>query len=144
MPGMDLRRITADYAVAPQIDPSDMALLAAEGFTTVICNRPDDEVAPELQMAAMRAAATAAGLRFVDNPVVNGGLTIEMVEGQARAIEEAKGQVFAYCRSGTRSTIVWALSQAGNLPTDDMISAAAQAGYDLTGMRGQIEALAAR
>ncbi len=121
-----------------------MATLAADGFTTVICNRPDDENPPELHAAAMRAAAEAAGLNFVDNPVVNGGLTMDMVENQGRAIAGAEGPVFAYCRSGTRSTIVWALSQAGHLPTDQMIGAAAQAGYDLAGMRGQIEALASR
>lgn len=141
---MDLRRITADYAVAPQIEPSDMALIAAEGFTTVICNRPDAENPPDLQTGALRAAAEAAGMAFVDNPVVNGGLTMDMVEAQGRAIAEASGPVFAYCRSGTRSTIVWALSQAGHLPTDEMIAAAAQAGYDLANMRGQIDALATR
>jgi len=141
---MNLSRITADYAVAPQIEAADMAHLAAEGFTTVICNRPDDENPPELHMQAMRAAAIAAGLIFVENPVVNGGLTMDMVKGQGNAIAAAAGPVFAYCRSGTRSTIVWALSQAGHLPTDEMITAAAQAGYDIGGMRGQIDALASR
>ncbi len=141
---MDLRRITADFAVAPQIEPGDMGYLADEGFVTVIDNRPDDEVPPELQTAAMRAAAEAAGLTFVANPVINGGLTMDMVETQGRAVEDAAGPVFAYCRSGTRSTIVWALSQAGRIPTDEMVSAAAQAGYDLSHMRGQIDALAGR
>ena len=124
---MDLHRITADFAVAPQITASDMALIAAEGFTCVICNRPDAENPPDLQMPAMRAAATAAGMTFVENPVVNGGLTMDMVEGQRTAITNATGPVFAYCRSGTRSTIVWALSQAGTISTDTLITAAAAA-----------------
>ncbi len=141
---MDLRPISADYAVAPQIEPGDMAALAEAGYGTVICNRPDDEVPPELQSSAMRAAAKGAGLRFVENPVVNGGLTMEMVERQHSAMTDAGAPVLAYCRSGTRSTIVWALAQAGRLPTDDIVAAAAQAGYDVTMMRPQIEALAGR
>ena len=139
---MNIRQITPDFAVSEQIDPADMADLAMAGFSTVICNRPDAEVPPPLQSDAMRAAAEAAGLTFVDNPVVNGGLTMDMVTTQGQTLAQSPGPVFAYCRSGTRSTIVWALSQAGQRPTDDLLAAAAAAGYDISGMRGQIEALA--
>lgn len=138
---MDLHRITPEYTVAPQVEPTDMAELARAGFTTVICNRPDAEVPPDLQVAAMRAAAEAAGLTFIDNPVVNGGLTQDMVETQSRAIADSTGPVFAYCRSGTRCTIVWALSQAGTMPTDTIIAKAAEAGYDVGALRSQIDAL---
>ncbi len=139
---MDIKRITPDYAVSAQIAPEDMATLAAEGFSTVINNRPDDEVPPELQSDAMRAAAEAAGLTYVGNPVVNGAMTMDMVVQQAEAMSRAQGPVFAYCRSGTRSSIVWALSQAGKAPTEDLLSAAGNAGYDLGGLAGQIDALA--
>lgn len=139
---MDIRQITQDYAVSPQIEPQDMATLAARGFRTVINNRPDAEVPPELQSAAMRAAAEAAGLAYIDNPVVNGGLTMDMVQAQGAALAEADAPIFAYCRSGTRSSIVWALSQAGRQPTDALIEAAGKAGYDLAGMRDQIDTLA--
>ncbi|MDF0599589.1 TIGR01244 family sulfur transferase [Psychromarinibacter sp. C21-152] len=139
---MDIRRISPDYAVAPQIEPSDFAALASEGFTTVINNRPDDEVPPSHQSAAMRDAAEAAGLTYVENPVVNGAMTMDMVETQGKALAEAEGPVFAWCRSGTRCTIVWALSQAGKQPTDALVKAAADAGYDLAGLRGQIDQLA--
>jgi uncharacterized protein (TIGR01244 family) len=140
---MDIRRITPGYAVSPQIAPEDVAAIAAAGFTTIICNRPDHEVGPELQADAIRAAAEAAGLAFVPNPVENGAMTMDMVTGQGDAIAAAPGPVFAYCRSGTRSSIVWALSRAGQEPTDAILQAAAAAGYDLAGLRGQIEALAA-
>ncbi len=138
---MELKRITPDFAVAPQIEPEDMATLAAEGFRVVINNRPDEEVPPDLQSEAMRVAAEAAGLVYLHNPVVNGGLTMDMVVQQGEALAAAGGPVFAYCRSGTRSSIVWALSQAGKVPTEDLLSAAAQAGYDLSGVAGQIDAL---
>ena len=139
---MEIRQVTPGYAVAPQIEPADMAALAAAGFATVINNRPDAEVPPEQQSAAMRAAAEAAGLAYVENPVVNGAMTMDMVIAQAEALAASPGPVFAYCRSGTRSSIVWALGQAGRQPTDDILAALAKAGYDLGGLRGQIDMLA--
>ena len=141
---MDIRSITADYAVSQQIEPEHMAVLAREGFTTVINNRPDAENPPELQSAAMRTAAEAAGLIYVANPVVNGGLTLEMVQKQGEAVNSSAGPVFAWCRSGTRSSIVWALSQAGQMPSDQSVGLLSDAGYDIPGLGQQIEALAAR
>jgi uncharacterized protein (TIGR01244 family) len=141
---MDIRQITPDYAVAPQISPSDMADLAAAGFVTVINNRPDMENPPDLQSGAMRAAAEAAGMVYVDNPVVNGGLTLDMLEAQGAAIAAARGPAFAWCRTGTRSSMVWALSQAGKRPTGDIVALLNKAGYDIPGLAAQIDTLAPR
>jgi uncharacterized protein (TIGR01244 family) len=141
---MDLRQITDSYSVAPQIEPGDMATLAAQGVTTVICNRPDGEIPPPLQAAAMQAAAEAAGLHFVFNPVVGGQLTLDNVEEQRDALDAAEGPVLAYCASGNRSTLVWALGMAGDMPTDEIISRGEKWGYQLDWLRPQIEALAAR
>ncbi|MEL7114359.1 MAG: TIGR01244 family sulfur transferase [Pseudomonadota bacterium] len=141
---MDIRRITPDYAVSPQILPEDIPALVAEGFTHLINNRPDAEVTPDVASDVMREAAEAAGMTYIDNPVVNGGLTLDMVETQGAVCREASGAVFAYCRSGTRSSIVWALSQAGERPTAEILAALAQAGYDQPGLGPQIDALAAR
>ena len=141
---MDTRQITDTYSVAPQIEPSDMARLAELGVRTVICNRPDSEIPPPLQAAAMQAAAEAAGLDFVFNPVVGGQLTLANVEEQREAIDAAEGPVLAYCASGNRSTLVWALGQAGDLPTDEIIARGEKWGYQLEWLRPQIETLAAQ
>ncbi|MDJ0630228.1 MAG: TIGR01244 family sulfur transferase [Rhodobacter sp.] len=141
---MDIRQITPDFAVSPQIEPDDMAAAAAAGFTLVINNRPDAEVPADLQSGEMRAAAERAGLAYVDNPVVNGAMTMEMVTAQGAAVEQAAGPVLAYCRTGTRSSIVWGLSQAGTRPTDEIVAALKAAGYDLPALRGQIDMLAER
>jgi uncharacterized protein (TIGR01244 family) len=141
---MDLRPITDTYSVAPQLSPSDMATLAASGVTTVICNRPDAENPPALQAAAMQAAAEAAGLSFVFNPVIGGQLTMDNVEEQRDAIDAAEGPVVAYCASGNRSTVVWALGMAGSLPTDELIARGEKWGYQLEWLRPQIQALAAQ
>ena len=139
---MDLRRITESYSVAPQIEPGDLAAIAATGITTVINNRPDHEIPPPLQSAAMREAAEAAGLTYVEVPADTRSMSMDTVADHARAIEAATGPVLAYCASGTRSTILWALCEAGKQDTDAILSAAAGAGYMLDPFRPQIEAAA--
>lgn len=139
---MDIRRLTPDYAVSPQIDPQDFAAIKAAGFTRVINNRPDGEIPPTHHTSVMQAAAEAAGLEYVVNPVIGGALTMANVEAQATAIATATGPVLAYCASGNRSSICWALSKAGEMPTDDLIGLPARHGYNLEGLRAQIDALA--
>lgn len=140
---MDSRSITPDYAVSPQITAADLPAIAAAGFTTIICNRPDSEVEPELQSPAIRAAAEAAGLRYELLPLDQQSLTPENAARQRALIAASDGPVFAYCRSGTRCTVIWAIGQAGQLPTEEILARAAQAGYDLGHLRPALEALAA-
>jgi uncharacterized protein (TIGR01244 family) len=141
---MDIRRLTESYAVSPQIDLSDIPAIKAAGFTTVIDNRPDGEIPAPLHTPAMRAAAEAAGLTFVANPVIGGAMTMANVEAQREAIAAAAGPVLAYCASGNRSSVVWALAHAGTRPTDELIAIPARFGYQLEGVRAQIDALAAQ
>lgn len=141
---MDIRYLSPDYAVSPQIEPSDVARLKEAGFTTVICNRPDEEIPADLQTDAMRAAVETAGMVFVGNPISKGGLSDDNIARQAAAMAAAAGPVFAYCASGNRSSIAWALSQAGRQSTDALIGAAAQHGYQLEPLRPMIEMRAAQ
>ena len=92
----------------------------------------------------MRQAAEAQGLTFVINPVIGGALTLDNVKAQKAALDSAGGPVLAYCASGNRSSMVWALAQAGNRPTDELIALPARFGYQLEGLRSQIDALAQR
>lgn len=140
---MDIRPLTPAYAVSPQIEPSDLAVIMAAGFTTIIDNRPDGEIPPHLHGTAMQTAAEAMGLQFVANPVIGGALTMANVTAQRAAIDAASGPVLAYCASGNRSSVVWALAHAGRLPADDLIGIPARHGYQLDHLRPQIEALAA-
>lgn len=140
---MDIRKIASNYSVSPQILPTDVAAIKAAGFTTVLCNRPDEEVPSDIGSDAMRTAVEAAGLRFVFNPVTHQSLNAEMVKVQMSTIEQSSGPVLAYCASGTRSSIVWSLGSAKSMPVDAIIEAAARAGYDLEGLRQRITDLAA-
>lgn len=139
---MDIRTLTDAYAVSPQIAPEDMPAIVAAGFATIVCNRPDGEVPPDLRADAIRKATEEAGLRFVLNPVIGGAITMENVETQGAAQAESAGPVLAYCASGNRSSIVWALSQAGSQPTDTLIAIPARHGYGLEPFRDTIDQLA--
>lgn len=140
---MDIRPLTPDYAVSPQIEQEDLPAIKAAGFAMVIDNRPDGEIPGYLHTEKMRAAAEALGLVFVANPVIGGALTMANVETQAKAMAEAKGPVFAYCASGNRCSVVWALTQAGKRPADVLIGVPAQYGYNLEHLRHQLGMLAA-
>jgi len=140
---MDIRALTPTYAVSPQIAVEDLPAIKAAGYTTVIDNRPDGELPPDLHTPVMQAAAEALGLHFVANPVIGGALTMQNVTVQAEAIAASTGPVLAYCASGNRSSVVWALALAGQMPADDLVGIPARFGYSLDHLRPQIAALAA-
>lgn len=143
---MQPRQLSPTYHVSPQIDPADAPAIKAAGIHTVICNRPDDENPAGLQIEAMQAAIEAEGLNFVALPFNQMTLTLEIVAAHRDAIAAADGPVLAYCASGNRCTIVWALGQAeaGAASVEDLLGAATRAGYDLSGLRGTLESLAAQ
>ena len=91
----------------------------------------------ELSSEVMRIAAEAAGLTFVNNQVTHQTMAPERIEAQAAAM--GHGPVLAYCASGTRSSVLWSLAQAGTLPTEEILQATARAGYDLSGLRPRLD-----
>ena len=108
---MEYRQISDSYSVSAQITPEEIAAVKAAGFNSVICNRPDDEQPGQPSAASVRAAAEAAGLEFRHIPVISGQITADNVADQAEALDELKGPVFAYCRSGARCTNLYTMIQ---------------------------------
>ncbi len=137
---MDIRALTPAYAVSPQIAIADLAQIKAAGYTTVIDNRPDAEIPTELHSHRMRAEAEALGLVFHVNPVIGGALTPENVALQAQIMATSDGPIFAYCASGNRCSIVWALTEAGKQSANELISLPAKFGYNLEHLRPILEA----
>ncbi|UYV35903.1 TIGR01244 family sulfur transferase [Rhodobacteraceae bacterium D3-12] len=131
---MDIRKLTPDLSVSPQITPEDAPAIAAAGFRTVICNRPDAENPPPLHAEHLRAAVEAAGMTFLHLPFDGSTMTAEVIVELRDMIATAQTPVLAYCRTGTRCTNAWALGQAGETPASDIMTAAAQAGYDVSGL----------
>jgi uncharacterized protein (TIGR01244 family) len=126
-------RLTETVSVAGQIDPADVAAAAAEGFVTIVNNRPDGEAPDQPPGETIRAAAEAAGLTYVAIPVGQGGFDMGMVDAMGAAL--AGGKTLAFCRSGTRSTNLWALAEAKRgAPAADIVATAAGGGYDIRGL----------
>ena len=135
---MELKRINDDVSVAPQISPDDMPAIRAAGFTTVINNRPDDESPDQPSSDTMKAAAEAAGLNYHFIPLGREGVSSQMVDEERAVLEGSDGPVLAFCRSGTRSTTLWALTQAGKMPAQEIVAQAAHAGYEMSHLLGYL------
>ena len=142
---MTFRTIDQQFFAAPQISVDDVALAAAQGIVLIVNNRPDGEDPGAPQGAAIAAAAAAHGVRYVAIPVTHAGFSHAQIDALAAAMAESDGPVLAYCRSGTRSTNLWALTRAklGDAP-DDVCTKAASVGYDLAAIRPMLDALAGR
>ena len=135
---MELKRINDHVSVSPQISPDDIAAIKAAGFVAIVNNRPDGESPDQPTSAAMQAAVEAAGMSYHYIPLGRDGVSPEMVEESRAVFEGSAGPVFCYCRSGTRSTTLWALAQAGKMPAQEIVSAAAHAGYDMSHLLGHL------
>ncbi len=139
-----LKKLDDRMLVAGQIAPDDMAHLPALGVTAVINNRPDGEEPGQPVAAEMEQAARAAGVAYAHIPVA-GGFSAEQVEAMGRAMAGTDGKVLAFCRSGTRSTYLWALAQAqAGVDPDVLMAQAAEAGCDLSPVRGAMISLGER
>jgi len=142
--GMEFRPLSPRYYVSPQIAAENLPAIAEAGFTRVICNRPDSEVPSSHQAATIGAAAKAAGLEFEVLELTHQTMTPHNVARQKALTEAAAGPVLAYCASGTRCSVIWALGQADQIPVDDILAATTAAGYQLEGLRPALEQIATK
>lgn len=137
------RQLTDTLYVSPQIGVGEIETAKALGVTMVINNRPEAEEPGQPTGAEIEAAAQAAGLAYAAVPVTHAGFSPWQLDGMAAALDQAgEGKVLAYCRSGTRSTLLWALTRARAGDDADTLSAkAAAAGYDLSPIRQIMDAV---
>ncbi len=139
------RQLTDQVFVSPQISLAEVAEAAAQGVTLIINNRPEDESDDQVPGAEIEAAARAAGMDYAAIPVTHAGFSQWQMEAMAKALGGASGPVLAYCRSGTRSTLLWALAEASRGRNPGVLATqAAAAGYDLTPVRAMMDILEAR
>ena len=108
---MAITEITPEFSVSPQVTPDELPALAARGFRTIMCNRPDAEDPGQPPAADVQAAAERLGMVFAMVPVVSGQLDMDNVAAFKAAMANLPGPVLAYCRSGTRSRNLWMLAQ---------------------------------
>jgi len=137
------RKLTDTVYASPQITLDDVAAARDLGVTLIVNNRPEGESDDQTAGTEIEGAARAAGIDYVAIPVTHAGFSQSQVDAMSAALERASGPVLAYCRSGTRSTLLWALARAkhGDNP-DALAEQAASAGYDVTPVRPLMDMLA--
>jgi uncharacterized protein (TIGR01244 family) len=126
-----VHRLTPTFGVAPQLDAADIAELAAQGWRSLVCNRPDGEAADQPASAELAQAASTHGLAWRHLPVVSGQWCDADAAAFAEALHTLPAPLLAFCRSGTRSIHLWARAMAGTLDAESIQRIAAEAGYTL-------------
>ena len=138
------RQLTDRVFASPQIGLAEVAEAVASGIGLIINNRPEGESEDQVPGEDIAAAARAAGIGYVAIPGTHAGFSQPQITAMRAALDGSEGKVLAYCRSGTRSTLLWALAEAsaGKSP-DELAEQAARAGYDLGPIRALLDMLAA-
>jgi uncharacterized protein (TIGR01244 family) len=136
------RTLTDTILVAPQINVAAVAEAQAQGVTLIINNRPEGESDDQTEGSEIEAAARAAGMEYVAIPITHSGFSQPQVDAMVAALNGASGKILAYCRSGTRSTLLWALAEAKEGADPETLSEiAGRAGYDLGPVRPLLDML---
>jgi uncharacterized protein (TIGR01244 family) len=131
-------------SVSAQIGLDDLLAASKLGFKAIINNRPDEEESGQIAGKELKLHAEALGMRYAHIPVTHAGFSQLQIDEMVVALSRAGGPVLAFCRSGTRSTMLWALAQARLSQNPDMLSAKAAAqGYDLAPIQAMLDMLAA-
>ena len=139
---VSIHSLNDQFAAAPQLGPTDIAELKAQGVTTIINNRPDSEIGPDQATSAEnRKAAEAAGLTYYYLPMTPDTLSRHLIDAFHKALAHSDGPVVAHCTSGARSTALWAIVQCVHegADIDSTLAKAKDAGYQLDNLRPVIE-----
>ncbi len=128
---MEIKTLTSNLSISPQVLVSEIQVIARAGFKAIICNRPDGEGPDQPSFKEIEQAANQYGLEAKYLPAESGKVRDE--EGQAfgQLLNALPGPVLAYCRTGMRSTTLWALSQAGSTSLPHILEASQKAGFDM-------------
>lgn len=133
---MNPKALSPNVSSSPQLTTEDVAAAEASGFRAIIGNRPDGEEAGQPSWAEIAEAARAAGIEAEHHPVASAAAVSDAdVKAFGEALERLPKPILCYCRTGTRSTILWALSNDGSLTAEERIRTAARAGTDLEPFR---------
>jgi uncharacterized protein (TIGR01244 family) len=127
-----IRKLDGNTFVRGQIQPADVAGCKPSGISMIVCNRPDDEDPGQPAAAEIKQAAEAEGIQFRHVPIIR-GIGPADVEAMQDALEAAGGKVLAYCRTGTRSALTWAVARRSQgAAVEEITEAVTGAGYDLS------------
>jgi sulfide:quinone oxidoreductase len=135
---MDLRKITDNISVSPQIEPDDIPAIVKAGFRSIMCNRPDGEEPGQCCYDDVAKAALAAGLKVHWLPIVTSAITADNIAAFRTALDEMQKPMLAYCRTGTRCTMMWTIAQFDEMQPQEILDLTSKAGYDMSGLLQQL------
>lgn len=135
----DFKRLSDSFSVSAQLSPDDVKAAAAAGFKSIINNRPDQESADQPSSDDMANLALSLGMSYIHQPVVSGQISDENVDDFAALVRHSDAPILAFCRTGTRCTFLWALSNAKENDLNDIAASAAAAGYDISGLMPRLQ-----
>ena len=131
---MQLNKIIEDYVVSEQITPDDIDTIKKAGFKTIFCNRPDNEENNQITVQSIEQAAEESGIKFIHQPVIGGQITQADVDQFSDNYDASEKPIFSYCRTGTRSSMLWALSESGKRSVEEILKLTSKAGYNLNNL----------
>ena len=138
---MKFAKINNELTVSDQITIEDLKEIHTQGYKTIFCNRPDQESEGQLNFSSIEKEAQNLGIKTIHQPVVGGQISDNDIAQFGNYFENSQKPIFAYCRTGTRCSMLWALSHAKKLPIDEILSKAQIAGYDLSSLRDRLNSL---
>ena len=138
---MKFAKINNELTVSDQITIKDLKEIHTQGYKTIFCNRPDQESEGQLNFSSIEKEAQNLGIKTIHQPVVGGQISDNDIAQFGNYFENSQKPIFAYCRTGTRCSTLWALSHAKKLPIDEILSKAQIAGYDLSSLRDRLNSL---
>lgn len=136
---MNIRQLSPQLSISAQISATDIPAIAAQGFQAVICNRPDGEKEGQPTFEEIHRASENLGLESLHLPVIAKSISRTDVDAFAEIVEELPKPILAYCGTGTRATILWALTQAGKLRTEEILELAQRAGVDTKALSARLQ-----
>ncbi len=138
---MKFAKINTELTVSDQITIEDLKEIQAQGYKTIFCNRPDQESEGQLTFSTIEKEAQNLGIKAIHQPVIGGQISDDDIAQFGTYFELAQKPIFAYCRTGTRCSMLWALSHVKTLPIDEILSKAQIAGYDLSPIKDRLNLL---
>jgi sulfide:quinone oxidoreductase len=138
---MKFAKINNELTVSDQIAIEDLKEIQAQGYKTIFCNRPDQESEGQIAFSFIEKEAQNLGIKAIHQPVIGGQISDDDIAQFGSSFELAQKPIFAYCRTGTRCSMLWALSQAKTLPIDEVLNKTQIAGYDLSSLRDRLNSL---
>jgi sulfide:quinone oxidoreductase len=135
-----MKKVSDNYYVSSQISEKDLDSLKNEGFSLVVCNRPNGEEENQIDFELIQKGCESIGLTFINLPMIPGDLQSELIL-ETKKILDKNQKTLAYCRTGTRCINLWACANVFKEKVDETIKMGTEAGYDLDHLRPMLDAI---